>query len=226
MLGARARTLLLATVGGAVDATSFVLLFGMFTAHLSGDTTHLAVDVGVGEFGADALGRIVVLVTFMLGLGLGVALVALSAGRTVRIGALEIGLLAAAMVIGAAADDAGTVGRGSALFVVLIGMLALAMGLQSGFLRRVAGTSVHTTFVTGMLTSMAEDAVAAWRDRDDVEARRRVRLHGGIWVGYLVGGICGAALALAWGYWALVLPIAALGIVLTGGGVRQEPTPR
>jgi uncharacterized membrane protein YoaK (UPF0700 family) len=76
-----------------------------------------------------------------------------------------------------------------------------------------------------MLTSMAEDLVTAIRDRTDTAARRRLRLHGGIWVAYFAGGAAGAALALEWGFWALLLPIATLAVVLAGGGLRTEPAP-
>ena len=73
---------------------------------------------------------------------------------------------------------------------------------------------MHTTFVTGMLTAMGEDAVAWYRDRADHEARQRLGLHSNIWIGYLVGGILGAALGLEWHFWALGLPIGLLVAVL------------
>jgi len=223
MLGVRARTVLLAFVGGATDAVSFALLFAVFTAHLSGDTTHLAVDVGQGTLNADALARFIVLVMFVIGLAVGVVVVAVSRNRTDRVAMMEIALLGAALAVGVVGDRAGVIGRGSATFFVLVGMLALAMGLQNGFLRRIAGTGVHTTFVTGMLTQMAEDAVIAWRDRSDTDARRRVVIHGGIWVGYFAGGVAGAAFALVWGYWTLVIPIAGLALVLAAGGLHEDP---
>lgn len=225
MLGARTRTLLLAGIGGAVDATGFLLLFGLFTAHMSGNTTRLAVDLGTGVLGPDALARIAALVAFTAGLVVGVIVAAIAAGRGGRALTAEILVLAAVMVVGDLARDGGGLGHRSALFVVLVGLLALAMGVQNGFLRRVAGTGVHTTFISGMLTSMAEDLVAATRDRTDAEARRRLRLHGGITVAYFAGGTAGAALALEWGFWALLLPIATLAVVLTGGGLRTEPAP-
>jgi hypothetical protein len=41
-------------------------------------------------------------------------------------------------------------------------------------------------------------------------AFRRGRLHGGVWAGYLAGGVLGAFLALHWDLWSLTLPLAAL----------------
>lgn len=222
MLGTRARTLLLAGVGGAVDAVGFLLLFGIFTAHMSGNTTRLAVDLGTGVLGPDALARITALVAFTAGLVVGVIVAAIPEGRGSRALGAEVVVLTAVMIVGEVARDGDALGHRSALFVVLVGLLALAMGVQNGFLRRVAGTGVHTTFISGMLTSMAEDIVAAMRDRTDPAARRRVGLHGGITVAYFAGGAVGAALALEWGFWALLLPIATLAMVLGGGGLRTE----
>ena len=54
---------------------------------------------------------------------------------------------------------------GSGVFYVVVILAALAMGLQSAYLRRVSGASVHTTFITGMLTALAEAGVAYYRDR-------------------------------------------------------------
>ena len=99
---------------------------------------------------------------------------------------------------------------------MLIALAALAMGLQSGLLRRSAGASVHTTFVTGMLTAMGEDAVTWFRDRADHEARQRLGLHSNIWIGYLVGGIVGCARA----------GVALLGAVAADRAARRGPRRR
>ena len=91
-------------------------------------------------------------------------------------------------------------------------------------LRRAAGLPIHTTFVTGALTYLGEEIVHGWyarrdlrragvaRDRDDDThvAFRRARLHGGVWLSYLVGGILGAYIALRWDLWSLTLPLGVL----------------
>jgi uncharacterized membrane protein YoaK (UPF0700 family) len=87
---------------------------------------------------------------------------------------------------------------------------------------------VHTTFVTGVLTHLAEETVNAFYARRDAHraggdaervtaaatARREARLHGAVWLGYLGGGAAGAALALEWDLWALALPLAALVVLI------------
>jgi uncharacterized membrane protein YoaK (UPF0700 family) len=112
--------------------------------------------------------------------------------------------------------------NGSAVFYVLLVLAAVSMGLQSAYLRREAGAAVHTTFITGMLTALAEDTVAWYRDRADRAARRRVAIHGGIWIAYLAGGIAGAALALEWDFWALALVVVLLSVVLVEDRIATE----
>jgi uncharacterized membrane protein YoaK (UPF0700 family) len=218
----RLRIAFLALSAGCVDAVGFLLLFGIFTAHLSGDTTHLAVDVGSGEFGHDALARVAVLVVFVVGVVVGVAIMAAKATWRRGLLAVEVVCLVVMMVIGAATIDSASFTNDSSVFYVLIALAAVSMGLQSAYLRRESGASVHTTFITGMLTALAEDGVAWYRDRSDTAARRRVAIHGGIWVGYLGGGIAGAALALEWDFWALALPVVLLLVVLVGERVAPE----
>jgi uncharacterized protein (TIGR03084 family) len=169
---------LLALSAGCVDAVGFLTLSSIFTAHLSGDTTRLAVDLGSGEFTADALAFAVVIVTYVSGVVLGVAVVSANERRHRLLLLAEIACLVALMTIGTAARDAGELYRGGFFFYFLVALSALAMGLQTAYLRRTAGTSVQTTFITGMLTALAEDYVAWHRDRADIEARRRVAIHG------------------------------------------------
>lgn len=74
---------------------------------------------------------------------------------------------------------------------------------------------------------MAEEAVNGWYARRD--ARRtgtvgagnaarvsfqRARLHAGVWLGYLAGGVLGALLTLRWDLWALALPLAGLTVLI------------
>jgi uncharacterized membrane protein YoaK (UPF0700 family) len=210
----RVRIVLLALSAGCVDAVGFLLLFGIFTAHLSGDTTHLAVDLGSGDFRHDALARVAVLVVFVAGVVAGVAVMAANVERHRRVLVVEIACVVIVMVTGTATIGTSAFSNGSLVFYVLVVLAAVSMGLQSAYVRREAGTTVHTTFITGMLTALAEDTVAWYRDRTDTAARGRVATHGSIWVGYLVGGVAGAALAVQWDFWALALSVVLLLVVL------------
>src|SRR5271169_3994872 len=60
----------LAGVGGWVDAVGFLTLFGLFTAHLSGNTARLGVELGQGEVSL-ALTYLVPIVGFIGGVAAG-----------------------------------------------------------------------------------------------------------------------------------------------------------
>jgi uncharacterized membrane protein YoaK (UPF0700 family) len=211
----RFRVLLLTFAAGCVDAIVFLMVFSLFTAHLSGDTTRLAIDLGHAHFGTDALARVTVLALFMVGVVVGVAAVAANTRHRRALPPVEIACLVTVLALGSATRDAGDLRYGHTVFYVLIAAAAFAMGLQNAYVRRAAGVPVHTTFITGMLTSLAEDAVMVFRDRADAAARGRIALYGSLWLSYLAGGVVGAALALEaeLDFWSLVLPIALLAIV-------------
>ncbi|HZJ25469.1 MAG TPA: YoaK family protein [Acidimicrobiia bacterium] len=209
----RFRVAFLAATGGFVDAVTFIILFGLFTAHLTGDTTRLGVDLGTRTFNGDAGARVAVIIAFVVAVAVGSTVLLFTDKLHVRRRALlgvQAVLLVVFMVAGTFWLDRGAVAEGSLVLIVLGSMAAFAMGLQNVVVRNVAGISVATTFMTGMLTAMAED-IASWvRARHDPEPRRRAFLHGGIWLSYITGGIVGAAAVTAWELRALCLPIAVI----------------
>ena len=102
--GTSARLAALSAIGGFVDAASFVMLFGLFTTHLSGDTTHLASDVGAGIGSADAIARIVIIVVFVSTVATGSIIMAIVRSAAVarrNLMATEAVLLVALMLAGA-----------------------------------------------------------------------------------------------------------------------------
>jgi uncharacterized membrane protein YoaK (UPF0700 family) len=218
----------LAVVGGYVDAVGFLTLAGLFVAHMSGNTVRLGVFVGDGDWSLAAQ-RLVPIIVFTVGVAGGIALVEALRRRSApapaaRVLSVETGLLLAFMLVGRVALDGHGVAGGSWDYYLLAVLAVLAMGCQTAALRRVAGVPVHTTFVTGILTHLAEESVNgwyAWRDLrragtarrpDDVVAVafRRARLHGGVWASYLAGGVLGAFVAFHWDLWSLTLPLAVL----------------
>jgi uncharacterized membrane protein YoaK (UPF0700 family) len=128
------------------------------------------------------------------------------------------------MLVGRAVLGSESAPAGSWDYYLLAIVVVLAMGLQNVALRRVAGLPIHTTFVTGMLTSVGEELVHGWyarrdlrragaaphHDDDSYVAFRRARFHGGVWLSYLAGGVLGAFIALHWDLWSLTLPLGVL----------------
>jgi hypothetical protein len=76
-----------------------------------------------------------------------------------RVLSVEAGLLLAFMLVGRAVLDGRGAAGGSWDYYLLAVLAVLAMGWQNAALRRVAGVPVHTTFVTGILTHLAEESV-------------------------------------------------------------------
>jgi uncharacterized membrane protein YoaK (UPF0700 family) len=152
----------------------------------------------------------------------------------------EIGLLVGLMVYGTWRLQVG-LGVGGPAFFGLVALAVGAMGLQTAALRRVGGRTVRTTYVTGMLTSMAESAVgylflrrdlhrarsAEPSDRRDLRAAgRRVVLLAAIWCSYIGGGVIGAVLERRWQLHALVVPTVVLVAVVVVDLLRPvQPAP-
>lgn len=219
-------------VAGYVDAVGFLTLAGLFVAHMSGNTVRFGVFVGGGDWSLAAQ-RLVPIIVFTLGVMGGIALVEALRRRSApapaaRMMGIEAGLLLAFMLVGRAVLGRQSATGGSWQYYLLTALAVLAMGWQNAALRRVARVPITTTFVTGMLTHLAEETVNgwhAWRDlrragtartpEDAVAVSfRRARLHGGVWLSYLGGGVLGAFLALRWDLWSLTLPLAGLAALI------------
>lgn len=106
----------------------------------------------------------------------------------------------------------------------MVALLARAMGAQSASLRRVRGQSVHTPFVTGVLTHPAEYAVKALfaaydhlRHRSPEPAREHVErtiFYFGLWLAFAIGTLCGGIAESHWRFWSLLAPLGLLGLII------------
>jgi uncharacterized membrane protein YoaK (UPF0700 family) len=217
----------LAAIGGFVDAVGFLTLFGLFTAHLSGNTARLGIDLGQDELSA-ALTYAVPIVGFfgaVLAGGLFCSVGDARRWNTLRsLLAIETALLASFMVVGTAVRDHGDLTPRSGAYYLLAVVAVTAMGLQTASLRQVAGVPVHTTFITGMVVSFAEEVAGALR-HEDADASRRARIHGVLIGTYLAGAVSGSALFGEWRVWALAVPVVVLAALTAAAGtpVAVEP---
>lgn len=147
--------------------------------------------------------------------------------------AIEIALLATFMVRGQYLAHGGELRKGNAVFYGLTSLPALAMDLQNATLRRVGDTGVRATYITGMLTSFAENAAicALWlRERTHGRGPRRfwlalrilprahnarhLGLYIGIWIGYICGAVPAALLEASFRWHALLLSLGGLAVVV------------
>jgi uncharacterized membrane protein YoaK (UPF0700 family) len=218
---------LLAWVAGGVDAVGYLTLAHVFTAHMSGNSVGFGAALGQVRWDT-VLQRGVPIAVFVVGIVAGTVIGEASDARGVRhpavpVFGVEAALLAAFWLLGSPLLRDDEIAAGAAWqFYGLVALLTLAMGLQSATLRRVGRHGVHTTYVTGILTSLGEAiGQAVLRPRGRTPAAdsadppaQRIRLYGSIWGGYLVGAILGGALLAPVGLAALALPLTGLAIAI------------
>jgi uncharacterized membrane protein YoaK (UPF0700 family) len=199
--------MLLSFVAGYVDSYSYLTLFGLFVAQVTGSFVIGSAELVSHDTGI--VGKVLAIVAFVLAAAATAALIALArgAGRAALpwMLALEAALLAAfvAMVlfgpaIQSAADWHGIV---AGLFA------AMAMGAQSVLVRLLMKGIPQTNVMTGNMTQLGietTEIVLAWRRRarqphdrqameDFAKARERLRIVAAVALGFLAGAAVGAA---------------------------------
>ncbi|HKU67328.1 MAG TPA: YoaK family protein [Candidatus Baltobacteraceae bacterium] len=203
--------LALAAIAGAVDGIGYLLLYHVFTSHMSGNTVVMMIHVANGDW-REAWRHVEPIVIFFFGIVAGIALTdMLSALRVARmfsvIAGLEFVLLAAFLALAHPPQQ------------WMVVWPASAMGVQNAMLRRVGRHRVRTTFVTGMLTNAAQhlvETLQALATRSG-EARKKARdfaFYGGIWVCFAGGGILAAFITIGHGTVALLLPLSGLAALI------------
>jgi uncharacterized membrane protein YoaK (UPF0700 family) len=137
----------LAFIGGYGDAASFVLA-KTFTGHVTGNLVLGAIAAAARDWRA-MLGHLSAIVTFLLGVALSTFIVRpLKAWPSLPSLPTVMGIEVILIVAAALALASGMTPRVE-IFVIF---LSLALGLQNGAFGRAGGISVHTTYLTGMIT--------------------------------------------------------------------------
>jgi uncharacterized membrane protein YoaK (UPF0700 family) len=185
----------LAFVGGYGDAASFVLA-RTFTGHVTGNLVLGAIAIAAQDWRA-VLGHVSAIVTFLIGIFVSVLMVhALKAWSSWPFLLTIMGMEVILIVLASFALSSG-VAHGVGIFVIFV---SLALGLQNGAFRRAGGISVHTTYLTGMITSLISkeaEQYAAEEVPQDVRAHDpRIILLCGVWIAFVLGAGAGAAMVL------------------------------
>jgi len=188
----------LALVGGYGDTAGFVIA-KTFTGHVTGSLVLATVGAAAHDWGA-ALGHASAVVVFLAGIPLSVlldrALAAWSSWRLLpTVMGIEVILIVAAYWASASQAAFGT--------EAFVACMSLALGLQNGAFRRTGGISIHTTYLTGAITSL----IGMRMERQGSPPIRiaaatteaKVRMLCGIWVAFVVGSGTGAAMVLRFG---------------------------
>ncbi len=140
---------LYAFAGGYADAAGY-LLARTFCGHVTGNLVLLALALLTGHAAA-ILPRILAFAGFLLATGMGFRLARGGGVRSLAVGfAVQAALLLPAGFAAA---------RAHPLYLILA--LSLALGIQNGIITSIDGVSLHTTFLSGDITSL----VTGWAGR-------------------------------------------------------------
>lgn len=217
--------LLLTFVAGSVDVAGYLILYHVFTAHVSGDTAHLGLDLPAFKW-HDAAAAAIVIASFFAGSMIARSVIEIGGRRHLRRVAsitlgIETAILLAFILVGGQETQ-----RGHAVVLWWLAGLACAMGIQTGTLTKVGPLTVHTTFVTGMLNKLAQllshvlfETYHLHFARGEERRSYLLRRHAfgkqalfifAIWLFYLVGGVCGTILTVFFHIRALYVPVCLL----------------
>ncbi|SHG63319.1 YoaK family protein [Massilia sp. CF038] len=207
----RAQAVGLGFLAGYVDTLGFLALFGLFTAHVTGNF------ILIGAALADpaqmsVLLKFLAFPAFIAGVVLARLLVLVSERRqlpALRLAyLLQLVLLTGFMVFGMIAAPVGATAGPAAMAAGLLG--AAAMGVHSAASRLLLGNLAPTSMMTGNVTQIVIDLVDCLRGVRDPGLS--LRLAKFIWplLAFATGCVCAAFAYVAAGFAALMLPLAIL----------------
>jgi uncharacterized membrane protein YoaK (UPF0700 family) len=223
--------LLLTFIAGFVDIVGYLAIYHLFTAHVTGTTVHLGRDLMLRNWSTAAMAGCVV-AGFLGGSIVGRAVIEAGARlhfRRVASVNIAVEALLLASFIPISRLLAGT--TESERVCALLGLLAVAMGLQTATLTRIGALTIHTTFVTGMINKLAQLAshilfhsYDVWRATDSRQREyfRRLRenvVHQAlfffsVWLVYLAGAVLGTGIYLKVGLRTMYVPAVLLALTI------------
>lgn len=189
---------LMSFASGCMDILSYQQLGQVFTSAMTGNAALLGLDLGQGNIPAMSR-NIAAFVSFLIGLGLGAALLREGKDRPGWSRATTRALLIEEMllVVFATFWHLGTGPSSDGLLYGLIALSAAAMGVQSSVAQHVGVPGITTTYFTGTLTSIVVGAVG--RRVPSTAAKqpsRRIRWPAFAFLAYIVGAALTGSLLL------------------------------
>jgi len=204
---------LLAFIAGTVDACTFIALFGLFVAQVTGSFVLVGVSAISGH--SAAIGRLFAIPVFFLA-GVAAVFLAEAARRPARALAVTLaaeGVLVACFVAtGMAGEPFHSANTPLAIAASLFGVAA--MGVQSALVRLLlhaaSSTNVMTTNTTQAAIDVAHWLLAVMRNEDRTEAARRIAALAPVLAGFFAGTAAGAVGFQVAGFRCLLVSIAAI----------------
>jgi uncharacterized membrane protein YoaK (UPF0700 family)/carbohydrate-selective porin OprB len=183
----------LAFVGGYCDAAGYVIA-KTFTGHITGTLVLAAISLAGRNWGT-LLRHLVAIALFLSG----VVLSFLSGRFVPKISSrfllfVVIGVEIVLVLIAYFALASHLTAR----FGLFVGCMSLAMGLQNGAFTQAGGISVHTTYLTGTITSLLKTETQKHSSEtpahDAPASDQKGILLSGVWLAFVSGATMGAAM--------------------------------
>jgi uncharacterized membrane protein YoaK (UPF0700 family) len=226
MIDSRKRTILaaiplvavLCMIAGAIDVIAYILFGKIFIANMTGNTVLFAASVVLHNWHEAAL-RIGVVVAFLIGIFMADAVLRkVTAGRERRRQMITLAIEFAVL------SWLAVTPHPDMLRIVLLLVLAFAMGMQNNAFQRIGPIRLNTAFITGDLESLGEAMAESVIPDKRTEGRRRSAVFLTTWIAYGTGALLGAYGALHLKEKALWIPAAL--VVLAAAIVVRSPERR
>jgi uncharacterized membrane protein YoaK (UPF0700 family) len=205
-------SLALGFIGGYVDTVGFVALFGLFTAHVTGNFVLIGAELSRPSTGqGQVLLKLLVFPTFVAAVALA-RLIALRCERTGTVASRPLLITQAVFLTAALAASLGIVDLGPrAPWAMATGLLmTAAMGVQNAAGRLAWPALTPTTVMTGNVTQVVIDTVDVLRGAAGPDVKDRLKRF--IWpvVAFGAGALAGGVAYMGWSFLSLLLPLALL----------------
>ena len=202
-------------LAGYVDTLGFVALFGLFTAHVTGNFVLIGAALAKASHASIAL-KLLAFPAFILGVAVA-RLLSVAAerrgGSALRVALLlELVLLLGFMVCGMLAEPLTSEPGALAMAAGLLG--AAGMGAHSAISRLLLAHLAPTSMMTGNVTQIVIDSVDVLRGAADGATRDRCVKFFWPLLGFAVGAVLAAFAYLAVGFVALAVPLAILLVLI------------
>jgi len=215
--------LALSFAAGYVDALSYLGLNRVLTANMTGNTVLLA--IGIAQLDTDAAIRSsIALAGFLGGAAVGAWIVERDRSKDIWPRVVTLALAVEAVILCVFAAGWQSVGEAPAAlpFAMLIGLSAIAMGIQSAAVRRLEVSGIATTYITGTLTHLVARFMRPAPQNSNPRSRHGVLL-GAVWVVYFGGALVAAIDLRLSSLVAQLLPIAVIVCVVVIAAVTFRP---
>ena len=184
----------LAFIGGYADASSF-LLAQTFTGHLTGNCVLAAVSAASKDWHL-TLDRLLAVIVFLSGISLSMML-----DRFAPVWLRSFSLAIAIFIELLLVLSAFIFLNSRATHQLFIVCMCLALGIQNGALHKTKGISVHSTYMTGMVTTLLQKSFGYFaprvRPKEDSSrdpARLAIQVLAAMWMSFTFGAFAGAVI--------------------------------